>query len=98
MNCRRGAPSGAPLGLGTQMRSVDDLPPVMTIKDLADFLRLHEHTVRADLTRRPNSLPPRMYLPGRRTVRFSKQAVIAWLAGGIAEETQPTQADAVTGG
>jgi predicted DNA-binding transcriptional regulator AlpA len=84
-----------------QMRSVDDLPPVMTIKDLADFLRLHEHTVRADLTRRPNSLPPRMYLPGRRSVRFSKQAVIAWLAGATsqaAEESQLNQAVAAQGG
>lgn len=74
------------------MRSVDDLPPVLTIKDLADFLRLHEHTVRADLTRRPASLPPRMHLPGRRTVRFSKEVVIAWLAGTTEAITTATSA------
>lgn len=75
------------------MRSVDDLPPVLTIKDLADFLRLHEHTVRADLNRRPDSLPPRMHLPGRRTVRFSKEVVIAWLAGATAAITTATPAN-----
>jgi len=83
------------------MRSVDDLPPVLKIKELADFLRLHEHTVRADLTRKPNSLPPRMHLPGRRSVRFSKEVVIAWLAGTTspaAQEAQLPQERATTGG
>ena len=69
------------------MRSVDELPPISTIRDLARFLRLHEHTVRADLVRRPDSLPPRMHLPGRRSVRFLREDVIAWLNG-----TAPTKA------
>lgn len=71
------------------MRSVDDLPPVLTIRDLADLLRLNEHTVRADLHRRPASLPPRLHLPGRRTVRFAKQAVVAWLASSKPMEPVP---------
>lgn len=69
------------------MRSVDELPSVSTIRDLARFLRLHEHTVRADLIRRPDSLPPRMHLPGRRSVRFLKEDVIAWLSRAVETRT-----------
>lgn len=76
------------------MRAVDELPPVSTIKDLARFLRLHEHTVRADLSRRPDSLPPRMHLPGRRSVRFLREDVIAWLH---AVEPNPPKGQAQAG-
>ena len=61
------------------MNSVDDLPEVVTIDDIAKLLRLHVNTVRADLHRRPESLPPRIRLPGRRTVRFLKADVLTWL-------------------
>lgn len=61
------------------MSSADDLPEVATIDDIAKLLRLHVNTVRADLHRRPESLPPRLLLPGRRTVRFLKADVLAWL-------------------
>lgn len=61
------------------MNSVDDLPDVATIDDIAKLLRLHVNTVRADLHRRPESLPPRLRLPGRRAVRFLKADVLAWL-------------------
>ena len=75
------------------MRSVDQLPPVSTIRDLARFLRLHEHTVRADLVRRPDSLPPRMHLPGRRSVRFLREDVIAWLNGSVAPKPAESAVD-----
>lgn len=75
------------------MRSVDQLPPVSTIRDLARFLRLHEHTVRADLVRRPDSLPPRMHLPGRRSVRFLREDVIAWLNGNVAPKAAGSAMD-----
>lgn len=61
------------------LNSVDDLPEVVTIDDIAKLLRLHVNTVRADLHRRPDSLPPRIRLPGRRTVRFLKADVLTWL-------------------
>lgn len=66
------------------MNSVDDLPEVATIEDIARLLRIHVNTARADLSRRPESLPPRMRLPGRRSVRFLKKDVIAWLAASSA--------------
>ena len=69
------------------MNSVDDLPEVATIEDIAKLLRLHVNTVRADLHRRPESLPPRLRLPGRRTVRFLKADVLAWLHTNRAPET-----------
>lgn len=62
------------------MNSIDDLPEVATIEDIARLLRIHVNTARADLSRRPESLPPRMRLPGRRSVRFLKKDVVAWLA------------------
>lgn len=55
------------------------LPAVMTLDDLAALLQLHIHTLRADLSRRPESLPPRLYLPGRSSVRFLAADVVAWL-------------------
>lgn len=55
------------------------LPAVMTLEDLAALLQLHIHTLRADLSRRPESLPPRLYLPGRSSVRFLAADVVAWL-------------------
>ena len=61
------------------LNSVDELPDVATIADIAKLLRLHVNTVRADLHRRPESLPPRLRLPGRRTVRFLKVDVLAWM-------------------
>lgn len=55
------------------------LPAVMTLDDLATLLQLHIHTLRADLSRRPESLPPRLHLPGRSSVRFLAADVVAWL-------------------
>ena len=69
---------------GGILNSADDLPEVATIEDIARLLRIHVNTARADLSRRPESLPPRMRLPGRRSVRFLKQDVLAWLAASSA--------------
>lgn len=51
----------------------------MTVEDLAAVLQKSVHTVRCDVTRRPETLPPRIQIPGSRTVLWLEQDVIDWL-------------------
>lgn len=53
---------------------------LLTIDDLAKILRLSRQTLKADVTRRPETLPPRLRVPGCRRVLWRPQDVEAWLA------------------
>lgn len=54
-------------------------PEVMTLENLGQLLQIPVNTLRADLHRRPHSMPRRLYLPGRRLVRFLRADVADWL-------------------
>ena len=54
-------------------------PEVMTLENLGQLLQIPVNTLRADLHRRPETMPRRLYLPGRRLVRFLRVDVAAWL-------------------
>jgi len=54
-------------------------PEVMTLENLGQWLQIPVNTLRADLHRRPESMPRRLHLPGRRMVRFLRADVAAWL-------------------
>lgn len=49
------------------------------IPELAELIGRRESTVRADVTRRPHTLPPRTKLPGSNRVLWHPEDVIAWL-------------------
>ena len=52
---------------------------LITIPELAAMIGLSEYTVRSDVSRRPEVLPPRIIFPGSRRVRWSRAAVLRWL-------------------
>ena len=54
-------------------------PEVMTLENLGQLLQIPVNTLRADLHRRPETMPRRLYLPGRRLVRFLRVDVAVWL-------------------
>jgi predicted DNA-binding transcriptional regulator AlpA len=49
------------------------------IAELAKILRRSEHTVRCDVTRRPETLPPRLSIPGTKRVVWLMRDVVAWI-------------------
>jgi hypothetical protein len=51
----------------------------MTVKDLAPLLHRDPKTLMRDLNRRPNSLPPRLFIPNSKRVLWLEQDVKAWL-------------------
>jgi hypothetical protein len=56
----------------------------MTIKtlgpeDLAPLLRRTVNTIKTDARRRPESLPPRLEIPGSRKLMWLESDVIEWL-------------------
>ncbi len=59
-------------------------PEVMTLENLSQWLQIPVNTLRADLRRRPESMPRRLNLPGRRLVRFLRADVAAWLLASTA--------------
>jgi len=53
---------------------------LLGVEDLATILRRSPKTVRSDVTRRPETLPPRVRVPGGRKVLWRAQDVETWLA------------------
>lgn len=54
-------------------------PKLLDIDDLAKLLRKTKRTVEVDVTRRPESLPPRFRIPGTRKVLWLESDVYRWL-------------------
>lgn len=52
---------------------------LLGINDLARILHRSVKTVRSDVTRRPETLPPRVRVPGGRKVLWRAQDVASWL-------------------
>jgi len=55
------------------------MPHILTVKELAEFLRMSVNTVKADVSRRPHVLPPRMKIPGSRRVLWRRIDVERWM-------------------
>ena len=58
--------------------AVDD-SEVMFAPDIARLFGLSVATVRADVSRRPETLPPPFRPPGTRKVRWLRSEVLAWM-------------------
>lgn len=49
------------------------------LPELAKMIGLSEATIRSDLTRRPQRIPPRHLIPGKSTLAWRRASVLAWL-------------------
>ena len=56
------------------------VPHLLTLEDLAAILGRSPETIRRDLRRNPDAVPPRLQLPGTRLLRWRAVDVEAWLA------------------
>ena len=54
-------------------------PKLLMAKDLAMLLRRTRRSIEVDVTRRPQSLPPRLRIPGSRRVVWLEADVFRWL-------------------
>lgn len=51
----------------------------LTPEDLSEIIKKKASTIRADINRKPHTLPPRFILPGSRRVVFLESDVHKWL-------------------
>ena len=61
------------------MKKLEKEIETMGIEELAILLHKIPQTIRKDLGRRPESLPPRLIIPGSRRLVWLKQDVRTWL-------------------
>ncbi|HRQ46988.1 MAG TPA: hypothetical protein PK725_08560 [Rhodocyclaceae bacterium] len=50
------------------------------LPELADLLGRSPETIKKDLKRNPIAVPPRLYIPGTRLLRWREEDVRTWLA------------------
>jgi predicted DNA-binding transcriptional regulator AlpA len=55
------------------------LSPLLDLQALAHVLGRSPSTIRRDMRRNPDAVPPRMQLPGTRLLRWREADVVAWL-------------------
>lgn len=60
-------------------RKSDEKLILLTVKDLAEILKKSPSSVKSDLTRNPQSLPPSVRIPSSRRVLFRLHDVKQWL-------------------
>lgn len=58
----------------------------LDIEQLAAILKRSPHTVRSDVTRRPETLPPRIKIPGTRRVLWRKEDVERWMSEQVLQQ------------
>lgn len=58
---------------------MSDKPKIVGIAYLAPLVGRAESTLRVDVSRRPESLPPRLVIPGSNKVLWLESDVLAWL-------------------
>lgn len=51
----------------------------LTVEDLATLLKRSVSTIKSDVSRRPDTLPPRLVVPGSKAVMWLEADVHAWL-------------------
>ena len=52
---------------------------LLDIQELAELLGRSTETIRKDVRRRPDAVPPRLVIPGTRLLRWRASDVEAWL-------------------
>jgi predicted DNA-binding transcriptional regulator AlpA len=57
-----------------------DQTRLLDLSELAELLGRSAKTIRNDLQRKPEAVPPRLQLPGTRLLRWRIVDVTAWLA------------------
>lgn len=69
------------LSLSTPLTGMKDpsMDNLLTLDELAAILRRGARTIKKDLRRNPDAVPPRMSLPGTRLLRWREADVQAWL-------------------
>jgi predicted DNA-binding transcriptional regulator AlpA len=53
----------------------------LTPEELAPIIGRKASSIRVDVSKRPETLPPRLRIPGSRAIRFLEADVLAWLEG-----------------
>lgn len=56
---------------------------LLDIYELATMLGRSPETIKKDLWRNPMAVPPRLYIPGTRMLRWRENDVEAWLAASV---------------
>ncbi len=52
---------------------------LLEIEEVAEILGRSPETIKKDIRRNPNAVPPRLYVPGTRWLRWRPSDVQAWL-------------------
>ena len=60
------------------------MTPLIDILGLARLLKRNPQTIRRDMRRNPDAVPPRLQLPGTRLLRWREDDVAAWLDAHVA--------------
>lgn len=61
-------------------RPVDfHMTPLLDVNDLSRALGRSTHTIKRDLRRNPDAVPPRLCIPGTKLLRWREADVSAWL-------------------
>lgn len=60
------------------MNSINEIK-ILTAEDLAPILHRELRTIKVDATRRPETLPPRLKIPGSKKILWLEKDVIEWL-------------------
>ncbi len=68
------------------------MDPLLDLEGLARLLNRSPQTIRRDLRRNPDAVPPRMQLPGTRLLRWRESDVALWLDGVAAKHATHTGA------
>jgi predicted DNA-binding transcriptional regulator AlpA len=55
------------------------MTPLLDLEDLARLLARSPQTIRRDLRRNPDAVPPRLQLPGTKLLRWREADVEAWI-------------------
>lgn len=55
------------------------MTPLLTLDDIAHVLGRSAGTIKRDLRRNPDAVPPRLQLPGTKLLRWRQQDVQTWL-------------------
>ena len=63
--------------------------PLLTIVDVARLLGRSPKTLKSDLLRNPQAVPPRVHMPGTRLLRWREADVEAWLSVYAAKALPP---------
>lgn len=56
------------------------MTPLLDLDELAQLLGRSPQTIKRDLRRNPDAVPPRLQLPGTRLLRWREADVDSWLA------------------